>query len=152
MAIPIPQDLNQVDAWAVGGSLPPGTYVCRISEVKEGQSSGGHPQIELELTCEDGEQRGQTQRDWITVTPNTLGKVRQVLEAANVQLPAGPFQLDSSMLANKLVEIVVREERDNEGKPRNRVQGYKPATQAGSAGAVQPPAQAAGVPDDDLPF
>lgn len=148
----IPMNLSGTEAWSVGDVLPPGTYVTQIAEAVEGTSSNQNPQIELRLECREG-----AIRDWIVITPKTLGKVRQLLEAAGVQIPPGDFQLDADTLLRRRVQIVVREQPDNQGKLRSRVIGYEPPNagtpmQADTAGLGQPVGATAAPADDDLPF
>lgn len=154
---PIPVDLTEVEAWSGAGILPPGTHVCRIEDAEEGESSGGHPQIQLDLRAITGEHEGGTIRDWIVVIPATLGKVRAVLEAADVEIPEGAFELDASVFVGRLVRIVVREEPSPDGTRRARVKAYERPDGAELRSDV--PADMSGLPgngqakgDDRIPF
>lgn len=149
---PIPMNLNEVETWSGAEILPAGRHTCKVAEAKESVSSGGHDQIELELEATDGEFVGASIRDWIVITPATLGKVRQVLEAASVSIPEGEFKLDVQSLVGSLVAVTVREE-EYDGKTRNRVKAYDHPKE------TDVPADTAGLPtngsvkkDDDLPF
>jgi Protein of unknown function (DUF669) len=156
-------NLDGVEAWKGEGPLPPGEYVCRITEADEGRSSGGHPQLELEMRVVVGDYTGGTIRDWLVITEGTRGKVRALLEGAGIQIPAGTFALEPVMLRGRPVEIVVRQE-DYNGEPKIRVKAYRAPSggqataQPGGGQQAMPVAQpvsagvGAGAIDDDIPF
>jgi hypothetical protein len=126
---PIEMDLTGVEAWK-GGGLTSGTHTCVIDEVSEGTSSGGYDQIELLLRSIDGPESGGKIRDWVVVNERTMGKVRALLEAAQIPVPEGTFRLDSSKLLGKVLAVIVRDEQHN-GATRPRVQAYAPVNWAG---------------------
>jgi len=118
-------NLSGEEAWSAGGGLiQPGIHSCKITEAKEGTSSGGYDQIELELTND----QGATIRDWLVITPKTLGKIKQVLDACGVGVPEGEFDLTASDLQGKSAEIVVAEEPGQDGNTRSRVKAYREAS------------------------
>ena len=121
--MPINITLDGVEPWKGGAVLPKGTYLARCTEQEEGRSAGGH--FEIHLTWEDTAGDGQIQ-DWVQVTETTLGKVRQLMEACNVQVPPGEFSLRAEMFANASAEIVVRERPKPDGTPRNEIVAYNP--------------------------
>jgi len=122
----IDMNLDGVDAWAGGALLSPGTHICRITEAAEGKSTGGHPQIELSLEAIDGPEQGGTIKDWIVIVQATLGKVKQLFDAAGYEPPPGDFAFDASALVGRTVKIIVREEPKGDGSSdtRNRVKAY----------------------------
>jgi hypothetical protein len=143
----IEMNLDEVEAWSGSGPPPPGTHVARIDSAAEGESSGGYPQIELDLRVTAGDANGATIRDWLVAIPSTYGKVKQLLEAAGVEIPQGAFALDVSVLEGRPVQIVVRE-NEYLGEKRMRVMAYEPVN-----GAVSNPTPAGvAVGDDDIPF
>lgn len=104
-------DLSSTEAWAGGFTLlPEGTYVVRVVDASEGTSSNNNPQIIVDLEVIDGEQKGQTLRDWITVTANSLGRVKGILAALRYEIPAGEFELPSSALIGRTASVLVRHE------------------------------------------
>jgi len=129
--MPIPVDnLDQVDAWSAGGILsanPDGTpakYVVTIDDADDsGISSGGYPQIALEMSNDLG-----SSRDWIVVIPSTHGKVVQMWKAAGLAVPVGQgAMLNAALLKGRKVKITVAKEADNRGELRDRVVAYEPA-------------------------
>jgi hypothetical protein len=161
--------------WEVseGTILSKGDYVCTITKADpEGNSSGGHPQLEVTLE-DDGGQGFIT--DWIVVIPSTIGKVVQLTDAAGVDRPEDDevvpegtgFRLSNSYaskLVDKKVGVLVREEpnrQDPTKPPKDRVRGYVPADQIKPTSDVTPAGAAAqfshsGAPstnvDDEIPF
>lgn len=111
MTITLP-DLSSVEAWKGGGILPPGKHTCRITDARDGTSSGGHPQIEIEWEAVEGEHAGSSIREWVVITERSLGKIRALLDAIQFQVPAGAFQLDVTALVGKRATITVVHEPD----------------------------------------
>jgi hypothetical protein len=110
MGIPVP-NIDQAETWQSGAPiLGPGRHVVRIDEATDDTlSSQGNPQIELKLS--NGEGRIS---DWLVVLPagngsqGTFGKVRQLFEAAGVELPSGPDAvLRAAPLVGKTLAIYV---------------------------------------------
>lgn len=124
---PIPVNFDDVEAWSGGVYLNPGSHVVKIVSAEEGKSkSNDNPQIQIELEAVSGPEAGATIRDWWTITPSTLGKIKQHLQALGANLPAGQFNLDASTLVGQSCKIVVREETKNDGSgdTRNVVAAY----------------------------
>lgn len=140
-------DMKDVDAWEAGDILPAGHHDIEVASAAEGQSTGGHPQLELELTATGGEYEGGRIRDWVVVIPSTAGKVKQVLEAFGVEVPNSSVRFGASDLNGKRARILVREEPDQEGKLRARVKAYEPLEAVASSNG-----STAKKDDDDLPF
>lgn len=142
-------EIKDVEAWTAGGPPPPGSYLCKIADCKEGQSSGGHPQLELSYTVETGEYQGAEIRDWLVVVQATLGKVRALVEATGGIWPTE--EIDPKAMIGRYLEVVTRREphyKDPE-KMVTKVAGYKPAKEPAAAGATGGNGKPA---DDDLPF
>jgi len=140
-------DLTNVEAWAPGDILPPGTHEVIVIAASEGTSSAGNPQLELEMQACAGENEGGTIRDWVHFTPKTAGKVKQVLEAFGMAAE-GAVSIEAPAFVNKRAQILVRQELYN-GEQRTKVKAYSPASEAAPAAASNGQAK----PDsDDLPF
>ena len=140
-------NLDGVDAWSAGAVLPPGWHDVRI-ETAEDEVSNDHPVIALQASAVGGEFAGYGIRDWIHVTTKTLGRVKQFLEAAKVEIPQGDFELPTSKLPGKTVRVLVAEEPKNDGSGnRTVVKAYVPAE--GRAPTSSPAASKA---DQGIPF
>jgi hypothetical protein len=154
-------------AWSVsegGGILPAGEHLVEVVDIEgDSTSSGGYPQIVVNVSNADGQIR-----DWIVVIPSTIGKVVQLTDAAGLERPTdaqveadGPgYRLDPKYLdklVGKQVGVVVRDEadRNDPSKVRQRVAGYvapssvKQSDVPSDASEFQTPAT---VSDDDIPF
>jgi hypothetical protein len=166
-----------VEAWEVGGAggadsfLGAGDHLVSVLEVDgTTTSSGGYPQIELRLGNDNG-----SIRDWLVITPATLGKISQVIQALGVELPDTETEISQadnrvsqSYLdgwIGKQVGIVAREEPayNDPSKMRTKIKGYVPADKitpspapVSNAGDVQgqafPTAGTGSGIDSDLPF
>jgi len=144
-------NLDGVEAWSGGGgALPDGDYWVKITDADEGRSKGGYPQIELELEVIAGDLTGSSTRDWVVITENSLGRVRALLEAANLEIPPGQFSLDAVRLVGRSVEIVVRSEVHG-GKKRSRVKAYQRIESDVPSDSV-PIATGASAKDEEIPF
>lgn len=155
----MPFDLTNMDeerAWA-GGILGPGRHECVVTDVEEQTSSGGHPQMVLTLEAVAGPEEGSTVKDWVVVIPSTFGKVKQILEAAGVEIQGGDWTFDASVLRGRRVAVLVREEpkRSDPSQTvsvvaaysRPRVDGEVPADLDGLGGNGS-----ASQSDQDIPF
>lgn len=147
-------------AWEVGDSiLPPGDHVVTVKAVDgTGTTSGGYPQIEVDMANASGQIR-----DWIAVNDRTIGRVVQLTDACDVPRPVDGhvtregegYRLDPAYLSNlvgKEIGVRVYEEPDNldPAKKRTRVKGYlKTGEMKGDSPAA---VFAAPSSDDDIPF
>lgn len=139
--------LDGVEAWSGGAILPPGWHEIKVRETQETTSSNGHPQAELKM---DGSEGSIT--DWVTITPNSLGRVKQILEIFGIEIPQGKFAFEWSMLVGRQARILIREEPKNDGSGmRSVVKAYEPSSGEHNGAA---PGTTAGTSreSDDLPF
>jgi hypothetical protein len=159
MSPPIAVNFDDVEAWSGGIILNPGTHVVKCVKAEEGTSSGGHDQIELEFEAIAGEEVGATIRDWQVVTPESRGRVLQILKAFGAKIPKGDWNLDAKQLVGKTCKIVVRKEpkRDGSGDEVSVVKAYQPvgdgdAAVQGVKDAFPGATESKGGGDEDLPF
>lgn len=151
---PIPvQDLQKEEAWGDGGGvLPAGIHVVTIDKTDDSETStAGYPQIKLEMSNDFG-----YITDWVVVIPKTYGKVKSIYEAAGVPVPEGDGVIDATAFQGKRVRIRVADEPGNDGKTRQKVQGYSApglATQSNpDPSGSQANATATANADKGLPF
>jgi hypothetical protein len=130
-------NLEGVEAWSSTTILPPGKHQVTITEAKEGTSSGGHPEIEMQFSGDQGEIR-----EWLQFTERTFGKVKQFMEAVGVQAKPGEDFPTGELEGKRLGIMVTTEPRqDDPSKTRSRVAAFLPSEGGnGSSG------------DQDLPF
>jgi hypothetical protein len=139
-------DLTGVEAWEGAVILPPGEYLVEVDDATEETSGSGHPQIKFEMRAVGGEQEGGTIRDWVTITAQSLGRVKQVLDALGVADLDTVVSFEPAELVGKRCRIVVRNEM-YEGKERTKVKAYQPAGAATNGHAAP-----TGTDVADLPF
>lgn len=148
-----PLDLTGIEAeeaWGSAAVLPPGRHLCRITEAREGQSSGGYSQLELRLEAIDGPQAGFSIGDKQVVTPGSLGKVRQILEAAGVDVSEGMGAFEPHTLLGRRVVVFVGQEpgMSDPSKMYSVVQSYTATSESSNGDAAVQSTKA----DDDIPF
>lgn len=110
------QDIDKTEKWGSSSTLPPGRHLCVIDSAEESVTSNGNPQIILELRAVAGPDRDSTIRDWQVVVPSTYGRVRQILEAAQIDIQGGEWDLDPQALVGRRVAILVKMETKEQGK------------------------------------
>ena len=136
------EGLKDAEEWTGGGILGPGYHEVKIAKAMEGESSGGHPQIELEF---DGVGNPGSIRDWLVITPNTVGKLKQLTTAAGITIDSDEF--DATKLLGQRLSIFVAEEPDRQDADQDAVAGQGiPAARRGQRRRWN------GKSDADLPF
>lgn len=146
--------LDGVEPWKGGGViLRTGTHPVRVVD-EEIKLDGDHPVVVVTLEAIGGDEKGGEIRDWIHVTEASLGRVAQIYEAFNVEVPAGEFEWISLM--GKQAKAVVREKpgRDDPSKTFSEVAAYS-ALLGGEevAAQIEDGFNAEAVDDDkDIPF
>jgi hypothetical protein len=154
---------------AVGGILPEGNHLVTIDKVDgTGLSSGGHPQIEVEASNDQGQIR-----DWMVTIPSAAFRPAALFAACGLEKPTEKqwleegtgFRLDPKYLeqcVGKTVGVIVREEPSwkDPTKMRSQVKGWctpeeiealktdLPADTEGLGNGKAP----GSAPDDDIPF
>jgi len=73
-------DFSAIDDPETFNSVPEGTYVCRITEVRESLTKEGHPRWAIRLEVSEGELAGRTAAwDGITWSERALPRAKHVL-------------------------------------------------------------------------
>jgi len=141
-------DMTGVEAWGTTGILQPGDHLCKIVEVLESTSASGAPQLQVTLESIDPDSAGDQIRDWISLTPQARGRLKQFLEAAGVEVPNGKMRLDLDDLVGRRIKVLVRQS-EYQRQLRSRVKAYE-FPQEWVDQAAQKAAEPA--PVDDIPF
>jgi hypothetical protein len=119
--------MDQVEAWK-GGTLSQGRHVVEVEKVTEGTSSGGHPELEVLLRAiESDTEPGAIITDWITVTENSLGRLKQFLLAcgADPDLFSEEREVSPDDLTDRTVTITVGPHQTPDRKTVQRVKSYQ---------------------------
>lgn len=96
---------NVVD---VTPGVPPGTYRCRVAEVRPGTTRAGDERWSLRLVVEEGEFAGK-QAAWDSLVFSARGRARARLVFAALGLPArGRVQVALADLEGKQAMVTVR--------------------------------------------
>ncbi|MCA8953658.1 MAG: DUF669 domain-containing protein [Planctomycetes bacterium] len=136
-------------------TVPAGTYLCRVVEVRPGTTRGGDERWSLRLVVAEGQHVGK-QAAWDNLVFSTRGRARVRLVMQALGLPsAGKVRIDPGDLENRtaLVEIRPAEYQSAAGQTirRNEVpyDGYRrvPRTDDESDGE-----QETEVDPNDIPF
>jgi len=73
-------DFSQIDDIESYVSIPEGCYLCRVAEVREGQTREGSPRWGLRLEVAEGDYAGRTAAwDGLVFSERGLPRVKQVL-------------------------------------------------------------------------
>jgi hypothetical protein len=133
-------DFSQVSDVEDFASIPPGTYVVRIAEVREGVTREGAPRWAVRLEVVDGPFAGRTAAwDGLVWSEKGLRRVKHVLDKLGFDVSGG-VELDSEQLVGLEVraEISLEEREDpltgsRQIRPRVPFLGY--ASVAANGGA-----------------
>lgn len=158
-------DFSSADAWeqTTDVFLREGNYagpICNADPTT--RTSTNKPQLVLEL--QDDKTNG-TIRDWLVITPKSIGKIAQLYDAAGVERPrADEVGSDGTLshsaadrLVGKKVGFIVRDEPSlkDPAKIYGRVQGYvdrSRITSTGSGASSSSVSAGGRVADEDIPF
>ncbi len=107
-------DFSAVDDTESFVSIPEGTYLCRIAEVREGRTREGSPRWGLRLEVAEGEHAGRTAAwDGLTFSERGLPRVKQVLARLGFDV-SGTLDLHPSDLMGLRARVqFVTEERED---------------------------------------
>jgi hypothetical protein len=100
--------------------IPEGRYPAYLFNAEHKDSRSGNPMVVLTLKIVKGEFKGRNLWHYVTITPDTLWKVKQTLEALGVAVPKSIVEVDfDDYLGKKCVAVVTH--REYQGKTREGV-------------------------------
>ena len=89
-------------------TVPPGTYLCRVAEVRPGTTRAGDERWSLRLVVAEGPHIGK-QAAWDSLVFSTRGRARARLVLAALGLPArGKVQIEPAELEGRQAFVQVR--------------------------------------------
>jgi len=101
-------DFDSSDRTSNYVTIPAGSYLCRIAEVRPGQTRAGDERWSLRLVVAEGEHVGK-QAAWDSLVFSQRGRARARIVFAALGLPAtGRVQIEPSDLEGKQCFVVVR--------------------------------------------
>jgi hypothetical protein len=110
-------DLSGVEAKI---NLPEGRMLFEITDVEDGEGPAG-PYYKWELTVAKGKYEGKKAKPYITsLSPDSLWNLKNLLEAAGVEIPDSATDIDKDDIIGKKVwsEIVHEEYEDSNGRKK----------------------------------
>ena len=136
-------------------TVPEGTYLCKIAEVRKGTTRSGDPRWGLRLVVDEGNHIGKLAAwDGLVFSTRGLARVRRVLAALG--LPSkGRVRIDPTELEGRsaFVEIRRTEYVDAKGELVKRTEvpydGYLPVPEERGSDPADPPSQ---LGSDSIPF
>ena len=91
--------------------LPEGTHLVKVTESEFTKAQTGSDQ--LCVSFEDSQ--GATRKAWLSLVPQALWKVKQLLEALGISAE-GKVKLNATALRGRMCKIVVEKDRNDETK------------------------------------
>ena len=147
-------DFDANEATADFVTVPAGTYLCRVAEVRPGTTRAGDERWSLRLVVAEGQHVGK-QAAWDSLVFSTRGRARVRLVMKALGLPAtGKVQIEPADLQDRsaLVEVRPAEYQNAGGElvRRNEVpyDGYRAVADSGSRDR----SGGGNVDTDDIPF
>jgi hypothetical protein len=136
---PIHVDFSQVEDVESFVSIPEGRYLCRIAEVREGETRDGALRWALRLEVAEGEYAGRTGAwDGLVWSERGLARVKHVLGVLGLDT-TGNLEVQPADLLGRLarVDLFVEEWQDQRtGRRTERLAvpylGYEPAEDPGT--------------------
>lgn len=114
-------------------SVPTGTYLCKLRDLREGLSRGGDPRWSFRLEVHEGEYAGRTAAwDSLTFSERGMARAKGVLQRLGYAVE-GVLDLDLKELDGQMARVQVVPERREDpfsGKVIDRMRvpymGYEP--------------------------
>lgn len=121
----IPVDFSKVEEGGGSIRVPEGDYRVRIKEVSQGRSkSSDNPMLTWHFEFMEGKAKGRTIIDRTVLIPNSLWKLRDLLEAVGIDVPKRTVNLPLKKLVGKELGITVTDGEPYEGRTKSEVQDY----------------------------
>ncbi len=154
-------DFDAADRVSDYVTVPSGTYLCRITEIRPGTTRAGDERWSLRLVVAEGQHVGK-QAAWDSLVFSARGRARARMVLQALGLPAtGKVQIEPADLEGRtaLVEIRPAEYQSPSGDVvrRNEVpyDGYRPAHLSAADSAPAQPARRlppGGIDPHEVPF
>lgn len=137
----LPTEEEEAAKWVIPDADYPGTLIGLEKSV----SSNGNPQWVLEWKL-DGpkEYKGRTFKDWLTLTPAALWKVRECIEALGIPRDGKGLKFKKKDAMGRRATLAIEAE-EYDGKTRSKIAKYKPISKDA------PPSASGKSRGDDIP-
>lgn len=102
-----------------------GDYRFKLKKVESGTSeNSGNPMLIWYWEGVEGKVEGKILKDYTTLTPKSLWKVRSILEALGMDVPKKVISIPLKKLVGKEVGITLGDDEPYEGKIKSRAMDY----------------------------
>jgi len=95
----LPVDFSKADEGGGTIRVPEGDYRAKVTEIKVGTSKAGNTMLIWTFTLTEGKHKGKKLRDWTTLNVEAAWKLKGLLEALGIKVPAK--KLDVTPLIKK---------------------------------------------------
>ncbi|MCC6408058.1 MAG: hypothetical protein IT453_12925 [Planctomycetes bacterium] len=141
-------DFSQIEDFESYVSVPEGTYLCRVAEVREGIARDGSVRWGYRLEVAEGEYAGRTAAwDAITWSDRGVHRVKRVLASFGIDT-RGSVELEASdLIGLRAFATLEPEEREDPVTGRRQVRlrvpyaGYAPAETSAERVRERPPGE-----------
>lgn len=104
--------------------IPEGDYKVKIVKIKTDTSEKGNAMLIWDFEIAKGQKgAGKTLRDYTTLTPKSLWKVRSILEAAGLDVPKRDIKINKKKLIGEEVGVTVYDD-EYENKISSKIGDY----------------------------
>lgn len=117
--------VNMSGVDSVGRSISDGWAAGRIKSAELGVSSNDNEMFTVIFEATRGKEKANVY-DHLVTTPNTLWKIKSLLEAAGVEVPEDEMTITEDDLTDLEMDIEITNE-DYEGRKQPKITGYAPA-------------------------
>jgi hypothetical protein len=99
-------------------------YPFKVKEIKKENSSNGNPMLTIIFVGQEGKVRGRQTRDRFVLLPNSLWKLRQLLEAMGIDVPKKKIAVPHDKLIDGPVVGISFLDDEYEGKITSKPDEY----------------------------
>mgnify|MGYP001602854680 CR=1 FL=1 len=130
-------DFEGIEAGGGSFHIKEGSYLMQVVEVEQTESDKGNDMFKWTFEGQKGAAKGKKFYVYTTLNEEALWKLRQLLEALQVEVPDGPLDIDlDEMVGLELIGIVTDE--DYQGKTVSRMNDFESTDGAGEEPEEKP--------------
>lgn len=104
-------------------TIPEGSYIVEVVSIEQGTSSNDNPTLNWEFEVAEGSNKGSKLWYTTTLTPDSMWKTREVLDALGQEIPDGEMDCDLDELVGTQCGVNVFHE-EYEGKKKAKISDF----------------------------
>lgn len=121
-------------------SIPNGNYVLQVTGVEKKKSeSSGNDYLAWEFKITEGKHKGKKVWDNTSLQPQALWRLRGLMEAMQMEIEDGEFELDLDDFEGETLGVVIENEKYN-GKDKARIVSFMTVDEASGEEEEEEPA------------